>query len=193
MGNPLWGVPLGSLSATRERPLFSPSRRPPAVAVAAPPPPPQAHAPDQPQLGLVGTVIGSTGSIGVFTDQATKAIVRLRIGEGHDGWILHAIDARAATFERDRREVTLVLPGRAGMEQQGTVIPALVAPPAGIKAKAPPVPPPRPRVGPPVRPPWMDQGGSPQRAESRTALQNPSAAAWLDGDGQMVSPPPRER
>jgi len=192
MGNPLWGVPLGSLSATRERPVFSPSRRPPAVAVAAPPPPPppQAHGPEQPQLSLVGTVIGSTESIGVFTDQATKAIVRLRIGEGHDGWILHAIDARAATFARDRREVTLALPGRNGMEQQGTVIPALAAPPPGMRAKAPPVP--APPAG-PVRPPWMDQGGSPQHAESRTALQNPSAAAWLDGDGQMVGPPPRER
>src|SRR5450631_3845625 len=34
-GNPLWGVPLQSLSATRERPIFLPSRRPPAPAVAA--------------------------------------------------------------------------------------------------------------------------------------------------------------
>jgi len=163
-----------------------------AVAAPPPPPPPQPHAPDEPQLSLVGTVIGSTGSIGVFTDQATKAIVRLRVGEGHDGWILHAIDARAATFKRDRREVTVVLPGHKG--EQGTVVPALVGPPARVQAqKAAPVPPrPGPRVS-PVRPPWMDQGGSPQRAASRTALQNPAAAAWLDGDGQIVSPPPSER
>src|SRR5215212_880442 len=33
-GNPLWGIPLKSLSLTRERPLFTPSRRPPAPAVA---------------------------------------------------------------------------------------------------------------------------------------------------------------
>jgi general secretion pathway protein N len=194
MGNPLWGVPLGSLSATLERPLFSPSRRPPAVAAVAappPPPPPKAEAPEQPQLSLVGTVIGATGSIGVFTDQATKEIVRLGIGERHDGWILHAIDERAATFERDRREVTLALPGRNGIEQQGTTIPALAAvapqPSASMQAQTvPTVPPPRQ----PVRPPWMNP---PQRAGSRTALQNPPAATWLDGDGQMVSPPPRER
>src|SRR5262249_29523717 len=37
-GNPLWATPVGQLSATRERPLFSPSRRPP-------PPPPPATAP----------------------------------------------------------------------------------------------------------------------------------------------------
>jgi general secretion pathway protein N len=198
LGNPLWGVPVGALSATRERPLFSPSRRPPAVAVAAPPPsalpPPPAPPPAELKLTLVGTVIGSAGSIGVFSDPANKATVRLRVGEGHDSWILRAIDAHAAKFERDRREVTLVLPGRNGLAQQGTVIPALVAP-VGLQAKAPPGPapaPPGPRVNPPVRPPWMDQGSSPQRAASRTALENPPAAAWLDDEGQMVSPPPGE-
>ena len=44
--NPLWTIPLSSLTATRERPLFSPSRRPPQSVVVAkappPPPPPQA-------------------------------------------------------------------------------------------------------------------------------------------------------
>ena len=45
--NPLWAIPLDSLTATRERPLFSVSRRPPPAPVAAaapiveaPPPPP---------------------------------------------------------------------------------------------------------------------------------------------------------
>ncbi len=31
--NPLWGIPLSRLSGTRDRPIFSPSRRPPPVAV----------------------------------------------------------------------------------------------------------------------------------------------------------------
>ncbi|HKS60528.1 MAG TPA: hypothetical protein VJT13_02445, partial [Xanthobacteraceae bacterium] len=35
-GNPLWAIPLSSLNATRERPLFLPSRRAPAPAVAGP-------------------------------------------------------------------------------------------------------------------------------------------------------------
>src|SRR5258708_33146709 len=34
-GNPLWAVPLDALSMTRERPLFSPSRRPPPPVVVA--------------------------------------------------------------------------------------------------------------------------------------------------------------
>src|SRR5262249_28882248 len=60
-GNPLWGIPLRVLTATRERPLFSPSRRPPAPpAVAAPAPPPpvvaaKAPEPDHPPLTIVGT------------------------------------------------------------------------------------------------------------------------------------------
>src|SRR6478735_9031959 len=47
-GNPLWAIPLSSLTATRERPLFLPSRRAPAPAVAGTPavvvaPPPRAE------------------------------------------------------------------------------------------------------------------------------------------------------
>src|SRR5580693_1150799 len=60
--NPLWAIPLSALAATRTRPLFTPSRRPPAPVVAnvprpaprpapAPPPPP---VPEHPNLTLVG-------------------------------------------------------------------------------------------------------------------------------------------
>src|SRR4051812_6964105 len=38
-GNPLWAIPLKSLSVTRERPLFTPLRRVPAPAVAHVEPP----------------------------------------------------------------------------------------------------------------------------------------------------------
>src|SRR6201995_4331257 len=35
--NPLWAIPLTKLSGTRDRPIFSPSRRPPPPVVAAEP------------------------------------------------------------------------------------------------------------------------------------------------------------
>jgi hypothetical protein len=35
--NPLWAVPLSALAATRNRPLFTPSRRPPSPIVASAP------------------------------------------------------------------------------------------------------------------------------------------------------------
>src|SRR4029077_954267 len=60
--NPLWAIPLNALAATRNRPLFTPSRRPPAPAVASvpaaaprPQPAPPAVAP-QPHLNLIGPV-----------------------------------------------------------------------------------------------------------------------------------------
>ena len=66
-GNPLWAIPLSSLTATRERPLFLPSRRAPApavagtpVVVAPPPPPPPAAEPEQPPLMLVGAIASDT-------------------------------------------------------------------------------------------------------------------------------------
>jgi hypothetical protein len=62
-GNPLWAIPVSKLSATRDRPLFSPSRRPRTPTVAAAPAPlPAAVAnpapPEAPSLTLVGTIIG---------------------------------------------------------------------------------------------------------------------------------------
>ena len=117
-GNPLWAIPLGSLSNTRDRPLFTPSRRPPAPAVVAVPPvvqpkvvvrPPE---PEHPNLTLIGTVVGETEGIGVFLDQATHNFVRIKTGEGHAGWILRSVKAREATLEKGQRSETLRLPAR---------------------------------------------------------------------------------
>jgi general secretion pathway protein N len=116
-GNPLWAVSLKSLSLTRDRPIFSPSRRPPApVVVAAPyvppvvPPPPKPEEPDHPLLTLVGTVVGETEAIGVFLDQAANNVIRLRTGQDYTGWILRSVQARETMFEKGRRTATLALP-----------------------------------------------------------------------------------
>jgi hypothetical protein len=116
-GNPLWAVPLSSLTVTRERPIFSSSRRPPPAPVAvAPvtlaqpaPPPPRPAVPERPRLSLVGTVGGEPG-IAVFVDQTTQAIIRLRTGEGHDGWVLRAVGGREVTLQNDRDTAVLTLP-----------------------------------------------------------------------------------
>lgn len=115
--NPLWAIPLASLAITRERPIFTPSRRPLAPAVIAPAKvtPPKAvvvspAAPQRPNLTLVGTVVGSTEGFGVFLDQTTHNIVRLKTGEGHAGWILRSVKAREATLEKERQTETLRLP-----------------------------------------------------------------------------------
>ncbi|MGY8667507.1 hypothetical protein Q3C01_34850 [Bradyrhizobium sp. UFLA05-109] len=115
-GNPLWEVSLESLSVTRERPVFSSSRRPPPaavpeIAVAKPPSLPKPAQEERPlQLSLVGTVTGGDRSLGIFVDQISKSGLRLRIGEEHQGWTLQAVQGRAATFARDQQSVVLNFP-----------------------------------------------------------------------------------
>lgn len=115
-GNPLSRIPLGSLSATRERPLFSASRRPPAPAPAPAAPiaksSPPAE-PERPPLTLQGAAIGKPRDIAVFLDEATKGFVRLHVGEAAEGWRLRAVDRRTATLEKDSRIVVLSFPAPA--------------------------------------------------------------------------------
>jgi general secretion pathway protein N len=113
-GNPLWGVPINKLTATRERPLFTISRRPPAPPVAPQPPaeaPPVPPAePERPHLTLLGTVTSEPQNVAVVQDQTKKSLVRLRVGEAVSGWFLRAIDARSVTVEKNGEAVTLALP-----------------------------------------------------------------------------------
>ena len=114
--NPLWAIPLATLSSTRERPIFSPSRRPPpppvaAVTVAPPPPPPKSPRAERPLLSLVGTIVADDDqSFGIFLDQTTRASLRLKIGEDHLGWKLRSVHGREATFERDQQITILSIP-----------------------------------------------------------------------------------
>jgi general secretion pathway protein N len=135
-GNPLWGISLKSLSVTRERPLFVPSRRPPAPpAVAGPPaampvkaaPPPE---PDQPHLSLVGAIAGEHEGIGIFVDERTRDIVRLKTGENHLGWVLTSVKGREATLSKDRETIQLSLPAPTDTGTAGP--PAMPGMPLGM-------------------------------------------------------------
>jgi hypothetical protein len=90
--SPLAAYPLDRLSATRERRLFSPSRRPPAPPsasiIAAPPPPPP------PNLILFGTIIDADDAravVGVGNADKTR---RVRIGDDIGGWKVTQIEER---------------------------------------------------------------------------------------------------
>jgi hypothetical protein len=113
--NPLWAMPLAQFSVTRERPIFSPSRRPPPAAVAPVVAPkiaavPKPREPERPQLTLVGTIAGDEDGFGIFLDQSTKAVLRLKVGEDFQGWKLRSVQGRETALEKDRQIVTLVLP-----------------------------------------------------------------------------------
>jgi len=127
-GNPLWAVPLRTLPATRGRPLFSPSRRPPPAAVTAVPvveeaaaPPPAG--PERPALALVGTIIGGGEKIAIFFNTSSRAVIRLRLGEADNGWVLRSVGARETVLEKDRSSFTLALPGPEEAAPQTTPAP----------------------------------------------------------------------
>jgi hypothetical protein len=113
--NPLWAIPLAQLPNTRDRPIFSPSRRPPPPAVA-PAAVPKVTAvakprePERPQVSLVGTIASDDEGFGIFLDQSTKAVFRLRVGEDYQGWKLRSVQGREAVLERDQQVVPLALP-----------------------------------------------------------------------------------
>jgi general secretion pathway protein N len=160
--NPLWAIPLSALTATRTRPLFTPSRRPPAPVVASVPvaptrsPSPPPAVPQHPNLTLVGTVAGENEGVAVFIDTTTRDTVRLRTGEGHSGWILQSIDRRAATLQKGDQTETLALPKPTDTPATAPVISALPPPPP------PPSPPPQAGASAPAPTAAPQQGCMPQ-------------------------------
>jgi hypothetical protein len=146
VANPLWAIPLSALTATRTRPLFTPSRRPPAPVVAsvpvaaprAPQPTPRA-VPQHSNLTLVGTVASENEGVAVFIDTTTRDTVRLRTGEGHSGWILQSVERSVATLQKGDQTETLAMPR-----------PAAVAEPVPVVSTLPPPPPPPPQSGAPA-------------------------------------------
>ena len=158
-GNPLWAIPLSRLTATREHPLFAPTRLPPpVVAVAKPAPAPVAPLrpiePEKPQLSLLGTIAGRE-KMGLFID-ASKTVVLLKAGENHKGWILRDVRPRQVELAKGLDSTILALPlpdMKAGAALPATpavaaapgTIPSIAAAPAAAvytakAAGAPPMP-----------------------------------------------------
>lgn len=145
--NPLWSIPLSSLKATRERPLFSPSRRLAPVAKAAPPPPPapppKPPEPERLQLSLVGTVVGEGGKrVGLFVNSADNSSVRLKVGDDHQGWVLRELAPLHATLDKGQQSTVLELPRPdARRDMVAAPAPAVALKPASTPGSPPAVAP----------------------------------------------------
>lgn len=109
LANPLEAQPFDRLSATRDRPVFSPTRRP---TPPPPPPPPEqppaAFVPQPPNLTLVGIVVDDEGARALIRSSATKAD-RVQVGDDIGGWKVAQIDGRRMVLSLDGRFATFTL------------------------------------------------------------------------------------
>jgi len=119
IGNPFNNVPLEQLTATRERPLFSATRRPPPSAAPVPEAKPQAPvqtqapAPAEPQgppLALIGTITGADRPVAILFNKLTRIVATIHQGDEALGWRVTTVSARSAIIEKDGAAVTLNLP-----------------------------------------------------------------------------------
>ena len=116
----LAGIPLDTLRATRERPLFVPSRRapeaPPPVAAVEPttPPPPPAPMLAQeppPRFTLLGIIRSpGQGSAAVVSDEADHTSFTLKPGADRHGWVLQSIAGNVVTLKNGERAMALTYP-----------------------------------------------------------------------------------
>ncbi|HEX8168205.1 MAG TPA: type II secretion system protein GspM [Beijerinckiaceae bacterium] len=146
LSNPLAGQPLEALSATRDQPLFAPTRRPPAP----PPEPPAAGeepvqavaAPEPPALTLFGVVMEAEGARAIVRGPGNESL-RLRVGDMVGEWVVTQVERRRLVLSLGDRSETFSLferkpdrPPRAGAPD-GTASRSPQAPQALQAARAP--------------------------------------------------------
>jgi type II secretory pathway component PulC len=100
--------PLDGLQATRERPLFAPTRRPDAEA----PPAETAVVEESPEtvaFDLTGVVMGAETAIAILRNRDTQETVAKRQGEMLENWSLEEIASRHVVLRQEERQVRLEL------------------------------------------------------------------------------------
>src|SRR3984957_17056002 len=140
---PLWEMAVKPLGVPRGGPFFLPSPRSPApppsaITVAKVAAPPKPKEPEQPQLSLVGTISGDDAKFGIFIDQATKNVLRLKVGEDFQGWQLRSVQAREASFQKNQLTFVVALP-QPGLSQPSVTVREEGRPPGSDDGKLLPV------------------------------------------------------
>jgi general secretion pathway protein N len=122
--NPISALDLDALSATRELPLFTPSRTPPIVVEAEPEPEPVIEpeiveeTADPPPLELIGIVVTEAEQVVLLMDQSTGEVQRIRPGDDFQGWTVSIIDSRTVELESEGNSQTLTMFTGTGEEAQ---------------------------------------------------------------------------
>jgi hypothetical protein len=114
-GNPPTPTSLDRLSATRDRPLFSPSRRPPPAVEVRSAPPPRAAAPQPPaapqappNLTFFGT-FESNDEVGAIVQVGNEKATTVRFGSYIEGWRVTEISRHRLALSLDDRTAVFSL------------------------------------------------------------------------------------
>ncbi len=143
--------------AMLDRPLFTPTRRPPP-----PPPPPKPEAPvDNLSTAMISGLYSGNGIGGVIINIAGKHR-RVQLNQSVEGWTLKSIQGRSVTFARGDENRVLQLPKAALTVYTGL-------PPGGGAGPSAAVP----RVPTPAAPSPMS--GGPQGGEAKIPAPAPRA------------------
>jgi hypothetical protein len=124
LANPLASRPLAVLSATRDRPLFAPSRRPPPPSSAPVVRPVEATPVPPPGVVLLGIVTQADGARAMVRTEASDKVVRARLGDEIGGWKVTQIEPRRLTLSNDDRSVSFSLFDRMGAKSAARGVPA---------------------------------------------------------------------
>jgi general secretion pathway protein N len=105
--NPLAVHSFTELSATRDRPLFSPTRRPPppppvVEAQATPPAPP-------PAVLFTGVIMDAKGALAIIRPSASARPMYIHVGDVVAGWKVGHIGRRKLTLSLDGRSASFTL------------------------------------------------------------------------------------
>jgi hypothetical protein len=178
--------PLESLQATRERPLFNPTRRPPTAVVEPDAPPPIVESVALP-FELTGIAVGDDVRIAILHNKTTNEELRLRQGDKLDQWMLEQVADRYILLRADRRRVRVWLvsnakpPGVDVRQIDGTEENTVGAiPPAAVDQEVMPGAPSASHVPPPMALPIV-----------RRPPPRPPAAAAAARTAPMARPPMR--
>lgn len=103
---------LTTMSATRDRPLFSPSRRPPPRLQTIGPArlQPAPALPPKPLFQLSGVIMGTARRLVILKRDADHRAFSVALGGTLDGWMVSEIGERDVTLRRGAAVTILQLP-----------------------------------------------------------------------------------
>jgi hypothetical protein len=107
--NPLAALSLDHLRATRDRPLFAPTRRPPPVVPVARRVVTPVTTVAPPDVVLVGIVTDQVGARAVVRSNKSGKLIRAQSGDEIEGWKVTLIEPRRMVLSHDDRSVNLAL------------------------------------------------------------------------------------